>query len=179
MKPSEPPNLEECANYDNYKKRLRLWEDTMVDVPSNRKAMMILESLSNNSKFKKNLVEKFWDKHTAEQVIGGNGLALVKQYLELDERKLYKMIFRWETLEDCKRSRGEDIRDFVDKFKMAYEAVLMVCDMVIPSTIRYFMLFRRAEVDIRRDLILSKLDYEDEETLHEQRETQLKEVLGG
>ena len=49
----------------------------------------------------------------------------------------------------------------------------MVWDMVIPSTIRAFMLFRRAEVDddIRRDLKLSKLDYEHEETL--------KEVLGG
>ena len=49
--------------------------------------------------------------------------------------------------EDCKRSRGEDIRDFVDRFQTAYEAVWMVCEMVIPSLIRAFMLFRRAEVD--------------------------------
>ena len=43
------------------------------------------------------------------------------------------------------------------------------------------MLFRRVEVDgdIRRDLILSKLDYKNEETLHEKMETRLKEVLGG
>ena len=40
----------------------------------------------------------------------------------------------------------------------------MVFGIVIPSTIRAFMLFRRAEVDdiIRRDLILSKPDYKKE-----------------
>ena len=72
LKASEPPNLEECANYDNYKKRLQLWEDTLVDVPSNRKGMMVLDSLSNKSKFKKNLVEKFWEKHATEQVVEGD-----------------------------------------------------------------------------------------------------------
>ena len=141
------------------------------------------ESVSNKSKFKKNLVGKFWDKHTAEQVIWADRYALVKQRLdkELDEKKLDKMISRWETSEDCKRSRGEDIRDFIDTFEMAYEAVRMVCDMVIPSLITAFMLFRRAEVedDIRRDLILSKLDYEDEETLYDQMGARLMEVLGG
>ena len=61
---------------------------------------------SNKSKFKKDLVKNFWDKHTSEQMIKGNGLALVKQHLdkELDEKKLNKMISRWETLEDCRRS---------------------------------------------------------------------------
>ena len=50
----------------------------------------------------------------------------------------------------------------------------MVCEVVIPSLIRAFMLFRREEVDddIKRDLILAKLDYEDEETQYDQMETQ-------
>ena len=84
---------------------------------------------------------------------------------QLSEKKLDKMISRWETLEDCSRSRGEDIEDFVDRFQTAYVAVWMVCEMVIPSLIRAFMLFRRVEVDgdIRRALILAKLDYEDED----------------
>ena len=37
MKPSEPPNLEECANYYNFKKRLRLWEAAMVYLPAGKK----------------------------------------------------------------------------------------------------------------------------------------------
>ena len=70
-----------------------------MDVPPSKTAIMILNSLSNKSKFKFGLVDKFWDKHSAEQV--------VKQHLEkeLDEKKLNKMISRWETLEDCRRSR--------------------------------------------------------------------------
>ena len=46
--------------------------------------------------------------------------------------------------------------------------------MIIPSTVRALMLFRRAE--IRRNLILSKLDYERD---HDQMETQILVVLGG
>ena len=90
------------------------------------------------------------------------------------------MVSRWETLEDCRRSRGEDIRDFVDRLEAAYEAVGMVCGMIIPSTIRAFMLFRRAQIEdeIRRNLILSKLDYEKEDTLYDQMETQVLEVPG-
>ena len=85
-------------------------------------------------------------------MVEGDGLALVKQHLdkEFDVKKLNKMVSRWENLEDCRRSRGEDIRDFVDRFDTAYEAVRMVCGMIIPSTIRAFMLLRRAEVR-RRD----------------------------
>ena len=122
-------------------------------MPSSRKVMMILDLLSNKSKFKNGLVEKFWD----------------------------KQVSWWETVEDCRRSRGEDIRDFVDRFDTAYEAVRMVCGMIIPSTVRASMLLRRAEIEdkIRRNLILSKLDYEREDTLHDQMETQILEVLGG
>ena len=45
-----------------------------------------------------------------------DGYALVIQHLDKDlsEKKLDKMISRWETLEDCGRSWGEDIGDFVD-----------------------------------------------------------------
>ena len=55
----------------------------------------------------------------------------------------------------------------------------MVCGMVIPSTVRAFMLFRRAEIDdeIRRYVIL-ELDYKREDTLHDQMEMQVLEILG-
>ena len=65
------------------------------------------------------------DKHSAEQVVGVDSLDRVKQYLdkELDEKKLYKMISRWETLKDCRKSQAENVRNFVNKFDTAYEAV--------------------------------------------------------
>ena len=72
-------------------------------MPPHKKAMMIINSISNRSKFKNGLAKKFWDKHSAEQVVEEDGLDLVKQYLdkELDEKKLNKMISRWETLKKC------------------------------------------------------------------------------
>ena len=44
----------------------------------------------------------------------------------MDEKKLNKKISRWETLKDCRRSQGEKVRDFVDRFYTANEAVQMV-----------------------------------------------------
>ena len=79
---------------------LRLWEVTSSNVPPGKRAMLIISSIPNKSKFKNGLGEKFWDKHSAEQVAGEDGLALVKQYLdkELGEKELYKMVSRWEIL---------------------------------------------------------------------------------
>ena len=45
------------------------------NVPSSKKAMMLLDSKSNEWKFKR----KFWDKHDSEQVIRADGYALVIQ----------------------------------------------------------------------------------------------------
>ena len=56
----------------------------------------------------------------------------------------------------------------------------MVCDMAIPPPIRAFMLLEKARIEeeITRDLILATLDHEDEETLYDQMEAWLIEVLG-
>ena len=49
----------------------------------------------------------------------------------------------------------------MDRFDKAYEAVKSVCGAMIPSTVRAFMLLSRAKAEDRanRNLILSKLDY--------------------
>ena len=56
----------------------------------------------------------------------------------------------------------------------------MVCNMTIPPPIRAFTLLERARIEeeITRDLILATLDHEDEETLYNQMEARLIEVLG-
>ena len=114
---------------------------------------------------------------------GKEGLNLVKRFLdkELGEKELYKTISKWEILEDCQRCQGEDIRIFVDRFDMAYKAEVNVCGVRLPSEVRAFMLLGRARVDdkVSRSLILSKLNYNEGDTLYEPMESQILEVLGG
>ena len=87
------------------------------------------------------------------------GYELLKRFLdkELGEKKIYKMISRWEMLEDCERSQGESTQAFVDRYVRAYEAAKSVCGVTIPPQMKAFMLLRRLRVkdEIRRALILS------------------------
>ena len=69
-----PPNLEECSTYDMYKKKLQLWELGM-DISKKKKAAMLIQSLTNNSKFKRNLADKFLEQHSAED-LANDGLGL-------------------------------------------------------------------------------------------------------
>jgi hypothetical protein len=62
-----PPNLEECSTYDMYKKKLQLWE-LGTDIFKKKKAAMLIQSLTNHSKFKRNLADKFLEKHSAEDL---------------------------------------------------------------------------------------------------------------
>jgi hypothetical protein len=88
----------------------------------------------------------------------------LKRFLD-KEKKIYKMISRWEMLEDCERSQGESTQAFVDRYVRAYEAAKSVCGVTIPPQMKA--------------LILSKLDHEREEEMYDQMETQILEVMGG
>ena len=107
----------------------------------------------------------------------------MKRFLdkELGEKKIYKMISRWEMLEDCERTQGESTQAFVDRYVRAFEAAKSVFCVTIPPQMKAFMLLRRLRVkdEIRRALILSKLDHEREEEMYDQIETQILEVMGG
>ena len=44
---------------------------------------------------------------------------------------MYKTISKWEILEDCRRSLGEDIRTFVDRFERAIPMQGERCYMIV------------------------------------------------
>ena len=69
QKVQKPPNLEECSSYDIFRKKLDLWERN-VNISNAQKGNLIIQSLSDTSKFKKNLSEKFMSKHTVEECRG-------------------------------------------------------------------------------------------------------------
>ena len=59
-------SLERCANYNNRKTRLRLWEVILRNVPSDRMTTMLLNVISAESEFERSLVDKFCGGHSAE-----------------------------------------------------------------------------------------------------------------
>ena len=70
-------------------------------------AIMIIESLTNRSKFGRELTVKLREKYDAAQMKGGEGLRLINRFLEeeLGERELDKAMKRWNDFQDFKKSK--------------------------------------------------------------------------
>ena len=81
FKITQPPTLDECSCYDMYKKKLQLWE-LSSELPAKKMASLVIASLTNDSKFKRGVADKFLEKHTVVEMTGNNGLNLVKAFLE-------------------------------------------------------------------------------------------------
>ena len=117
----KPPNLDECSSYDIFRKKFALWERN-INISDAQKGNLIIQSLTDTSKFKKNLSEKFMSKHTVEEMSGDGSLVKVKAFLdeELKEGDLEKAVKKWRDLRSCRRKRGEDIEDYMDRFEGSY-----------------------------------------------------------
>ena len=55
-----------------FKKKLELWE-LSSELPTKKMASLVIASLSNNSKFKKGLSDKFMEKHTVAEMMSSTG----------------------------------------------------------------------------------------------------------
>ena len=91
-----PPNLEECSSYNVYKDKLQLWE-LGVDISKKKKARLIILSLTDDSKFRRNLQDKFLEKYSADDLASDAALDFVKNYLEkeLGRPELNKAVDEW------------------------------------------------------------------------------------
>ena len=92
------------------------------------------------------------------------GLKLVKDFLEreLGEDDLEKQVRTWDSFEDCTRG-SKDIEEFLSDFDRAYKKAASASKIVIPASVRAFMVLKRAQIDkTQRMLVLSKLDKSDE-----------------
>ena len=108
------------------------------------------------------------------------GLELVKQFLEkeLGEDDLEKQVRTWDTFEDCTRGT-KNIEEFLSDYDRAYKKAATAAKIVIPASVRAFMVLKRANIDrTQRMLVLSKLDKSDEDNMFDNMCKELKIVLG-
>ena len=75
-KHSNPPSLNEATSYDVWLKRFNLWKRN-CGYDKERIADLLIESLGNNSKLKKGLADKFFEKYSEEQMSGPGALDVV------------------------------------------------------------------------------------------------------
>ena len=174
-----PPDLKECKSYEVYLKELTIWE-TITDVPKEKQGAILAARLPNESKLKKDLKDKFFESVDIVELAKEGGLQLVKEFLEreLGEDDLEKQVRTWDSFEDCTRG-SKDIEEFLSDFDRAYKKAASASKIVIPASVRAFMVLKRAQIDkTQRMLVLSKLDKSDEVKMFDNMCKELKIVLG-
>ena len=97
---------------------------------------------------------------------------------ELGEVDLEKQVGTYDSFEDCTRGTN-DIGEFLFDFDRAYKKAEAASEIVIPASVRAFMVLKRANIDRTQTmLVLSKLDKSDEVNMFENMCKELKIVLG-
>ena len=174
-----PPDLKDCKSYEVYLKELTILE-TSTDVPKVKQGAILAARLPNESKLKKGLKDKFFESVDIVELAKEGGLKLVKEFLEreLGEDDLEKQVRTWDLFEDCTRG-SKDIEEFLSDFDRAYKKAASAAKIVIPASVRAFMVLKRAQIDkTQRMLVLSKLDKSDEVKMFDNMCKELKIVLG-
>ena len=121
---TEPPVLDDSESFDLYMKRLKMWRIT-GGVEKERQGGLVVQTLSNKSKFKVGLADKLLELHSVEDLVGKNGIDLVQTFLEkeLGKKKIDKLLESWKTFEYTQRKAGEDVKTFISRFEMEYARV--------------------------------------------------------
>ena len=174
-----PPDLKDSKSYEIFKKELQIWEIT-TEVPKEKRGAVIAAKLPNDSKLKKDLKDKFFESVDIAVLATEDGLDLVRQFLdkELGEDDLEKQVRTWDEFEDCSRGT-KNIDEFMSDFDRAYRKAAAASKVVIPATVRAFMVLKRSNIDkTQRMLIMSKLDQTEEEDMFDNMCRELKLVLG-
>ena len=177
----QPPSLNDITNYDVWVKKLSFWEHT-CGLDKSSMATLLINSMGNNCPLKKGLSEKFFQKYQSTVIEGANAFELVKNFLkkELAGNEIQKALSKWKGLEQCTRDDGESIEAFIDRFDSDFVSMSNANPtMNMPSEIKAFMLLERAKViGLEEKMVQSRLNFSDKDTLYEQMELALREVLG-
>jgi len=121
-------------------------------------------------------------KHTVQEMSGESSLKKVKEFLdaELKEKDLEKAVRKWRELRSCKRKKGEDIGDYMDRFDGSYMDLKSAMPTTeIPQELRAIIMFDGASVEgLEETVLLGKVNMDQKDSLLVQMEKAMKDVLG-
>ena len=182
VRATEPPLLDDSESFDLYMKRLKMWRIT-GGVERDRQGGLVVQTLSNKSKFKVGLADKLLELHSVEDLVGEKGIDLVQEFLEkeLGKKKIDKLLETWKTFEYTQRKSGEDVTTFISRFEMEYARVkaawVFKPGYKMPEAIIASMLLMRVKASETQEMIIrSKVDLE-KETVFDDMVAEIKSAM--
>ena len=183
VKATEPPILDDSESFDLYLKRLKMWRIT-GGVEKERQGGLVVQTLSNRSKFKLGLADKLLELHSVEDLVGELEIDLVQTFLEkeLGKKKIDKLLKTWKEFEFLQRKSGEEITTFISRFEMQYArakaAWAFKPGYKIPEAIIASMLLMRVKASDTQEMIVrSKVDLE-KDSVFDDMVTEIRSAMG-
>ena len=173
----QPPSYKSCSSYDHYKVLVEAWS-TVTDVAKNKQGIVIALSLEGNDESK--ICEKIFTSLKLDDLKKETGLATLLTFLdkELGKDDLEDVVARYDDFEDCRKQHGESMNQYISNFEQKVSRI-RAKNIKLPSVVLGFKLMRGACLSKEEKiLVLSGINYEEQESLYEQAQKSLKKFKG-
>ena len=176
-----PPSLDDCADYEVYKGKLTVWQNTTAFSDKQQAGAVISSIMDDHKNFKKGLQTDLMRTLTEDQKKAPS-MTVVMAFLDkhLSGTKVETVHNAYVTFVQCEMRQGEKYEDFVMRFDTAYSALQQTeKDIKIPDKILAMQLMTAAKLE-RATLVAvrANIDWEKDD-IYETAKTAINRICHG
>ena len=172
----EPPSfISETKSFETYKKDLERWAQLTTLDPT-KQALLVVHMLDGDPS---GIKEKIDENVDDNELNSSDGISKLLEFLKdiYEKDSLSDGFEKYIAFEKFRRSSGKSIQEFIPEWTTAYKKAKNI-GCVLPDKVLSFKLLDAANLtQIERNLVLTGVDYEEDELL-EQMQTALKKFIG-
>ena len=171
-----PPSLS-GKSYEQYSIELDLWE-SITEVAKEKQAGTVAFSLPEEHESR--IREKVFNELKLEDLNKAEGLKTLKDFLDKHLKKddLTDRWLKYDDFDECKRSDGQSVDDFIVTFDEKYNKIKKGGSQIQEDILAFMMLKRARLSKEERLLVVSGMDYTKKTELYEQAKTSLRKFKG-
>ena len=168
-----PPSLSGNKSYEQYRLELDLWE-SITEVAKVKQGGTVAFSLPDDHESR--IREKVFNEIKLEDLNKEAGLETLKAFLDkcLKKDDLTDRWLKYDDFDECKRSDGQSVDEFIIKFDEKYNKIKKGGSQIPQDILAFMMLKRACLTKNERLLVVSGMDYTKKDELYEQGKTSLR-----
>ena len=170
---TDPPNFS-SQNFELYKQELRAWSE-VIEISRSKQAIVIALSIKDTAT-RENVLSQL----SLEDLKQDNGLEILINFLDsfLGKVEISDALEKYEDFENFQRADHQSIKDFIACFDMKYRK-LEKLKINLPQEILAFKILGKANISREmRLMVLSGINFADNDTMYEQAKGSLRKFAG-
>jgi len=174
-----PPDLNDCKNYEAFKRELAAWE-AVTDLAKTKQGNYIALTLPNKSKFGNDLKERVFESVSAADLKSEEGLQKVIEFLdkEIGKNAVDDIIEKWDEFDSCKRESTQSLEDFIADFELKSNRVKATGTVISEEILAYMLMKRAGLTNLERMLVMSRVNLEQKSEIYKNVKLNMANILG-